>query len=45
MSEQTMTVDAYQLTTLIAHADAGRLAQSMAMTAFFRKLPTRRPGC
>ncbi|MEO6950252.1 MAG: hypothetical protein ABI321_00460 [Polyangia bacterium] len=42
MSEQTLTVDAYQLTTLIAHADAGRLEQHMAMTAFFRKLPVNR---
>ena len=42
MSEQTTTVDAYQLTTLIAHADAGRLVQSVAMTAFFRKLPANR---
>ena len=42
MSEQTLTVDAYQLTTLVAHADAGRLEQQMAMTAFFRKLPTNR---
>jgi nicotinate phosphoribosyltransferase len=35
----SFTVDAYQLTTLLAHADAGRLGQSVEMGFFFRKLP------
>jgi nicotinate phosphoribosyltransferase len=42
MSLDTLTVDAYQLTTLIAHADAGRLAQDVSMSFFFRKLPRGR---
>lgn len=37
-----MTVDAYQLTTLVAHADAGRTHAAMAMAFFFRKLPRNR---
>jgi nicotinate phosphoribosyltransferase len=42
MSLDTLTIDAYQLTTLIAHADAGRLDASLAMAFFFRKLPPQR---
>jgi nicotinate phosphoribosyltransferase len=42
MSLQTLTVDAYQLTTLMAHADAGRLAHQLTMAFFFRKLPRGR---
>ena len=42
MSRDTLTVDAYQLTTLVAHADAGRLRQRLAMAFFFRKLPKER---
>jgi nicotinate phosphoribosyltransferase len=42
MSLATLTVDAYQLTTLIAHADAGRLEQRLDMSFFFRKLPKNR---
>jgi nicotinate phosphoribosyltransferase len=42
MSLQTLTVDAYQLTTLVAHADAGRLDQRLAMAFFLRKLPKNR---
>ena len=42
MSLETLTVDAYQLTTLVAHADAGRVDAAMAMAFFFRKLPKNR---
>jgi nicotinate phosphoribosyltransferase len=42
MSLATLTVDAYQLTTLLAHAEAGRLEQKLAMSFFFRKLPKHR---
>jgi nicotinate phosphoribosyltransferase len=42
MSRATLTADAYQLTTLVAHADAGRLRQQLAMAFFFRKLPKGR---
>ena len=37
-----MGIDAYQLTTLVAHADAGRLAHDVRMAFFFRKLPRAR---
>jgi nicotinate phosphoribosyltransferase len=42
MSLATLGVDAYQLTTLVAHFDEGRLDQSLAMALFFRKLPKAR---
>ena len=42
MSLDSLALDAYQLTTLVAHADAGRLAQQVAMSFFFRKLPKPR---
>ena len=42
MSLDTLTVDAYQLTTLVAHADAGRTQAAVAMAFFFRKLPRNR---
>ncbi len=42
MSLATLEIDAYQLTTLVAHADAGRLAQRLRMGFFFRKLPRDR---
>ncbi len=42
MSLDTLTVDAYQLTTLIAHADAGRAAALVEMAFFFRKMPRHR---
>jgi nicotinate phosphoribosyltransferase len=42
MSLDTLTVDAYQLTTLVAHADAGRTQAPVAMAFFFRKLPRNR---
>ena len=42
MSLDTLTVDDYQLTTLVAHADAGRAEAAVAMAFFFRKLPKNR---
>jgi nicotinate phosphoribosyltransferase len=42
MSLATLGVDAYQITTLIAQANAGRLPQRLAMAFFFRKLPRQR---
>jgi nicotinate phosphoribosyltransferase len=42
MSLATLTVDAYQLTTLVAHAVAGRLDQKLEMAFFFRKMPKGR---
>ena len=42
MSAATLSVDAYQLTTLLAHAEAGRLEQQLSMAFFFRKLPKQR---
>ena len=42
MSLETLTVDAYQLTTLVAHADAGRTDAAVAMAFFFRKMPRNR---
>jgi nicotinate phosphoribosyltransferase len=42
MSRSALTIDAYQLTTLLAHADAGRLEQAIEMGFFFRKLPPKR---
>jgi nicotinate phosphoribosyltransferase len=42
MSLDTLTVDAYQLTTLVAHHDAGRVASPVAMAFFFRKMPRNR---
>lgn len=42
MAPLPLGVDAYQLTTLVAHADAERLDQRLAMAFFFRKLPRQR---
>jgi nicotinate phosphoribosyltransferase len=42
MIASTLAVDAYQLTTLVAHADAGRLAHDVRMAFFFRRLPKHR---
>lgn len=42
MIASTLAVDAYQLTTLVAHADAGRLHHQVAMAFFFRRLPKNR---
>jgi nicotinate phosphoribosyltransferase len=40
----TLSLDTYQLTTLVAHFDAGRLAADhrLSMAFFFRKLPRNR---
>jgi nicotinate phosphoribosyltransferase len=42
MSPSPLGLDAYQLTTLIAHADAGRLQHRVSMAVFFRKMPSSR---
>jgi nicotinate phosphoribosyltransferase len=42
MSIATLGIDAYQVTTLIAHAAAGRLEQTVTMSFFFRALPRGR---
>jgi nicotinate phosphoribosyltransferase len=42
MSLATLTLDAYQLTTLVAHADEGRIDDQLAMAFFFRRLPPQR---
>jgi nicotinate phosphoribosyltransferase len=42
MSERTLGIDAYQLTTLVAHADAGRLHHDETMAFFFRRMPASR---
>src|SRR5262245_191365 len=38
----TLALDAYQLTTLVAHFDARRLADRVTMAFFFRELPPHR---
>lgn len=38
----TLALDAYQLTTLVGHADEGRLEHSLAMAFFFRRMPRER---
>jgi nicotinate phosphoribosyltransferase len=42
MTLATLGIDAYQVTTLLAHAEAGRLAHRVAMSVFFRRLPRAR---
>jgi nicotinate phosphoribosyltransferase len=42
MSLPTLGIDAYQLTTLLTHADEGRLDQEVMMSFFFRKMPKER---
>ncbi len=42
MSLDALGIDLYQLTTLVAHADAERLAQRVTMSFFFRALPKHR---
>ncbi len=43
MSLDALSIDVYQLTTLIAHAASGRLTDdSLSMSFFFRKLPKQR---
>lgn len=42
MTLPTLGIDAYQLTTLLTHADAGRLDQRVSMAFFFRRMPKHR---
>ena len=42
MSLSTLGIDTYQITTLVAHADAERMAQHVEMSLFFRRLPRAR---
>ena len=42
MSLPTLGIDAYQLTTLLTHADEGRLDHEVTMSFFFRKMPKER---
>lgn len=42
MSLATLGIDAYQLTTLLAHADFGRMEHDVSMAFFFRKMPRAR---
>lgn len=42
LDHQILGLDVYQLTTLLAHAEAGRLRHAVAMSLFFRKLPHKR---
>lgn len=42
MSEETLSLDLYQLTTLLAHAAEGRLQQQVGMSFFFRRMPKNR---
>ena len=42
MTLPTLGIDAYQLTTLLTHADEGRLDQEVSMAFFFRRMPKHR---
>lgn len=42
MSLETLGIDAYQLTTLLCHAELGRLRHTLDMSFFFRRLPPQR---
>lgn len=42
MTLPTLGIDAYQLTTLLTHADEGRLDQEVTMSFFFRRMPKNR---
>jgi len=42
MTLPTLGIDAYQLTTLLTHADEGRLEHEVTMAFFFRKMPKNR---
>ena len=42
MSLPTLGIDAYQLTTLLTHADEGRLDHDVSMAFFFRRMPKNR---
>jgi nicotinate phosphoribosyltransferase len=42
MTLPTLGIDTYQLTTLLTHADEGRLDHEVSMALFFRRMPKRR---
>ena len=42
MTLPTLGIDAYQLTTLLTHADEGRLDHAVTMSFFFRRMPRDR---
>lgn len=42
MTTATLGIDAYQLTTLLTHADEQRLNQEVSMAFFFRRMPKNR---
>ena len=42
MTLPTLGIDAYQLTTLLTHADEGRLDHEVTMSFFFRRMPRSR---
>ncbi len=42
MTLPTLGIDAYQLTTLLTHADEGRLEDEVTMSFFFRRMPKAR---
>jgi nicotinate phosphoribosyltransferase len=42
MTLPTLGIDAYQLTTLLTHADEGRLEHEVTMAFFFRRMPKNR---
>jgi nicotinate phosphoribosyltransferase len=42
MTLPTLGIDAYQLTTLLTHADEGRLDHQVTMAFFFRRMPQNR---
>jgi nicotinate phosphoribosyltransferase len=42
MTLATLGIDAYQLTTLLTHADEGRLDHEVTMAFFFRRMPRER---
>ena len=42
MTLPTLGIDAYQLTTLLTHADEGRLDHEVTMAFFFRRMPKER---
>jgi nicotinate phosphoribosyltransferase len=42
MTLPTLGIDAYQLTTLLTHADEGRLDHEVTMAFFFRRMPKNR---
>ena len=42
MTLPTLGIDAYQLTTLLTHADEGRLDHEVTMAFFFRRMPRHR---